>query len=95
MLFIIFLLLNHHDSSGDVYASFSCTGGLDSLLPRISFQIISCTSFFMLKVEVCEFLSTGTGAAYGEYGLNISLVAYPVFLDVNSCGLASVGQSTI
>lgn len=73
----------------------SLVRGVDSLLSRISFQIISCISFFMLKVEVCEFLSTGTGVGYGEYGLNISLVAYPVFLDVNSCGLATIGQSTI
>lgn len=62
--------------------------GVDSLLSQTSFQIISCTSFLMLKVEVCKFLSMGTRLAYREYSFNVSLVAYPLFLDVNSCGLA-------
>lgn len=66
--------------------------GVDSLLSQISFHIISCTTFLMPKAEVCKFLSMRTGVAYGEYGLNVSSVAYPLFLDLNSCSLASIGQ---
>lgn len=34
MLFIIFLLLNHQESFGDVCACFSCTGGGQSVIPN-------------------------------------------------------------
>lgn len=40
----------------------------------------------MHKVEVYEFLSTGASIVYGEYGFNLSFVAYPLLLDVNSSG---------
>lgn len=60
--------------------------GVGSLLSQISFHIISCASFLMHKVEVYEFLSTGTSPVHREYGFNLSFVAYPLFLDVSSSG---------
>lgn len=61
--------------------------------PKFNFRIFPVPLFSLLKVEVCKFLSPGARVAHRKY--DPGLVSYPSFMDVNSWGLASIGQSTI